>query len=322
MRTPHTTWAIVLAAGDGTRLRNLTTDAKGRATPKQYCSLFGGATLLQDALHRARALVGREQLCAIVAEDHAAWWRGALWSLPPGNVFSQPRNRGTGNGVLLALLSVLERDPMARVVFLPADHFVEDEDELARALRVVIGGLDNAADELVLLGLEPDEPDPELGYIVPGAAVDNARRVARFIEKPSAAIAAELVGDGALWNSFIFAARGAALLGLFRERMAGIVDAMETALARGGEAARALAEVYELLPEVDFSRHIVEGAASRMRVVAAPPCGWTDLGTARRVGDVVRRVTNRAPRGAVAAYLEIPEPVNLAVALRKPYAAP
>jgi mannose-1-phosphate guanylyltransferase len=236
-------------------------------------------------------------------------------------VISQPRNRGTGNGVLLALLSVLARDPLARVVFLPADHFVEDEDELARASRAVIAGLNNAVDEIVLLGLAPDEPDPELGYIVPGDAIDGVRRVARFIEKPSTAFAAELVGDGALWNSFIFASRGAALLGLFRERVGGIVDAMETALARGAEAARALAELYEQLPEIDFSRHIVEGAASRMRVVAAPPCGWTDLGTARRVSDAVRRVTSRAPRGVFAACSDMPEPVNLAAALLRPRVA-
>ena len=100
-----------------------------------------------------------------------------------------------------------------------------------------------------------------------------------------------------------------------------LIDAMETALARGGETARALPELYERLPDCDFSRHIVEGAASRLRVVAAPPCGWTDLGTARRVSDVVRRVTSKAPRRVLGGRVDIPESVNLAAALRRPRAA-
>jgi len=47
------TWALVLAAGDGSRLRSLTTDASGTAIPKQFCSLHGGNSLLLDTLRRA-----------------------------------------------------------------------------------------------------------------------------------------------------------------------------------------------------------------------------------------------------------------------------
>ena len=126
MATRQRTWAVVLAAGDGTRLAHLTRDARGNAVPKQFCSLNGGASLLQEAMHRARRLVPRERLCVIVAEQHRRWWRPTLWSLPASNVVVQPRNCGTANGILLAMLSILERDPLARIVFLPADHLYGD----------------------------------------------------------------------------------------------------------------------------------------------------------------------------------------------------
>jgi mannose-1-phosphate guanylyltransferase len=318
---PHATWAVVLAAGEGTRLRTLTTDASGRATPKQYCSLFGGSTLLQDALQRGRALVGRDRLCAVVAAHHAAWWRGALWSLARGNVISQPMNRGTANGVLLAVLSVLARDPFARLVFLPADHFVENEDRLASAMRGAIAELDHAAEELVLVGIGAEEADPELGYIVPGSLAGRLRRVERFIEKPSSSMAAGLIADGALWNSFIFAARGTTLLALLRERMPESVDAMETVLARGAGNGATLEDLYRHLPEADFSRDVVEDAVERLRVVAAPACGWTDLGTARRVGETVRRVGAHAARGISRGQVVSPPPVTLADALSRPQLA-
>jgi mannose-1-phosphate guanylyltransferase len=286
----HTTWAVVLAAGDGTRLHSLTTDSTGRPTPKQYCSLFGGSTLLQDALRRGHAIAGRERLCAIVATQHAEWSSRLLRTLAP------PRNRGTANGVLLSLLSVLRRDPQARMLFLPADHFVEKEARLALAIRTALADIDAAPDEMSLIGIEPDDADPELGYVVPGDAVVRARRVTRFVEKPSRNLAADLLRQGAVWNSFIFAATGTTLLGMFRQRMAAIVDSMETALARVSASppdCAALDELYATLPDADFSRDILATAVPQLRVVAATACGWSDLGTPRRIGEVVCRVGPR-----------------------------
>jgi hypothetical protein len=46
-------WAIVLAAGEGSRLRRLTTDGSGASIPKQFCSLRNGPSLLHEALRRA-----------------------------------------------------------------------------------------------------------------------------------------------------------------------------------------------------------------------------------------------------------------------------
>ena len=59
-------WAIVLAAGDGTRLRDLTT-RDGVSTPKQFCSLAGGRSLLGDALARAARVVPRKRVVVVVA---------------------------------------------------------------------------------------------------------------------------------------------------------------------------------------------------------------------------------------------------------------
>ena len=158
--------------------------------------------------------------------------------------------------------------------------------------------LDHNPDGLTLIGIEPDEADPELGYIVPGRTLsDGSRTVARFVEKPPMHIARELFNAKALWNSFIFAATGSALLGLLRLHMGASVDDMATALARDAQSAQssALTELYERLPAVDFSRAIVQRAPQLLRVVAAPVCGWNDLGTPRRVADTLRRLGNHAP---------------------------
>jgi mannose-1-phosphate guanylyltransferase len=292
------TWAVVLAAGEGSRLRCLTTDETGTAVPKQFCSLNGGASLLHEAMIRAQALVPRERLTTVVAEQHRHWWQDALRSFPAQNTIVQPRNRGTANGILLSLLVILRRDPFARVAFLPSDHFVRDEAMLAGALVEAADQLCRHPGALVILGISPDEADPELGYIVPRRDERfGSVPVDRFVEKPETAVARTLIEMGGVWNSFIFVADGNALLALYRRRCPEIVEDMQTALARDGDSGTdVLSELYERLPEVDFSRSILQGAEQQLRVLAVPPCGWNDLGTPRRVAETIRRLPSRQIR--------------------------
>ena len=274
---------------------------------------------MHDALQRARHIAPPEQVCAIVAQQHSRYWRKALHALPARNVIVQPQNRGTANGVLLCVLAIIERDPLARIVFLPADHFVLDESALARALRDLALHLNHNPDGLTLIGIEPDEPDPELGYIVPGRTLsDGSRTVARFVEKPPLRTARELFDAKALWNSFIFAATGSALLGLLRAHLGVSVEDMAVALARDAQSiqASALTELYQRLPVVDFSRAIVEHAPQTLRVITAPACGWNDLGTPRRLADTLRRLDENVPRlktePAAIRYIPTPGLINLA----------
>jgi mannose-1-phosphate guanylyltransferase len=289
---PDHTWGVVLAGGEGVRLRHLTTDATGTPIPKQYCSLFGGSTLLEDALRRGQLIVGRERLCAIVSDGHARWWRSALHGIPRENIICQPRNRGTGIGILLSVLSILRRDPLAQILFLPADHFFADDNVLATAAEKAVDELSEAPDDIVILGMEPREADVDLGYIVCGRAMGRSRRVLQFVEKPPLQVAVDLVSRGALWNTFIFASAGRTLLNHFRSRLPVAVEAMEAALAEDALTQidpSALHNLYQHLPELDFSRSILAMIPSTLRVITSPACGWSDLGTPARIGDIVRR---------------------------------
>jgi len=304
------TWAIVLAAGEGTRLSTLTRNSHGVAVPKQFCSLTGGATLLQDTLQRARGIAADECVAVVVAAQHRRWWRGTIQSIPGVHAIVQPENRGTANGILLATLTIAMRDPLARLVFLPSDHFVARESLFARALQATASSR-LPPGEILLLGVEPNAPDPELGYVMPHALsrIHDGRRVDRFVEKPAISVAAALIADGALWNSFIFVAEVATIIDLMRSRYPGIVDDFETALQRGPDA---VAELYERLPTLDFSRAILQGAESRLSVLRAPECGWSDLGTPRRVAACLERLTDRSVFSAAALTADA---VNLAAAV-------
>jgi mannose-1-phosphate guanylyltransferase len=287
------TWAIVLAGGQGSRLRELTREANGISVPKQFCSLRGGACLLQEALIRAATVAPVRRIYTVVAAQHRRWWGPPLRYLPKDNIIVQPANRGTAFGILLPLLHILARDPNATVVLLPADHHVLDESIMARALRQAADLATDNPESIFLLGTAPTEPDSELGYIVPADRGDNqSSRVMRFVEKPTVQAADLLREQGALWNMFILAASGRAILEMFHP-LAGSIAAMEIALrgdhtAHGGSPA--LTALYDGLPTADFSHDILEGQESMLRVVPVPFCGWSDLGTPERVAETLRRV--------------------------------
>lgn len=287
-------WAVILAAGEGSRLQALTTLPSGVAIPKQFCSLYEGPSLLEEALRRGRSVADSSRICAVVAEQHRCWWEGALGALPDRNVIVQPQNRGTANGILLPLMRILRRDPSARIVLLPSDHHVLHEAVLAASLREALEQLDSRSEETLLLGIQPGgEVDPDLGYILPGETDERgALRVTRFIEKPSRAVAGELIRAGGLWNAFIVVTTGGALLELFRQRIPEVVEAMRAAVPddpEQGSGIAAVAELYRRLPAIDFSRDIVAGQERKLRVLPVPPCGWSDLGTPKRVAEVLRR---------------------------------
>jgi mannose-1-phosphate guanylyltransferase len=312
------TWAIVLAGGAGTRLRLLTANREGVLVPKQYCSLDSGPSLLQEALQRAFTIVPRRRTSVVVAEQHAPWWGRLARELPPGSIAVQPEDRGTATGILLALVRILERDPNARVVVLPSDHHVVDEPVLTRSLANAIGALLYRRAEIVLLGVAPDDADPDLGYIAPdGPATCGLLGVAEFVEKPSRARAARLIKAGALWNTFIVVANGRELLELLRAREASVVADLRRCALDGHRdivVTSTLREIYRGLPVLDFSRDVAQQNPAAFSAVRVPACGWTDLGTVDRVRRLLRAQAGGRGAAALAADHDA-APVSLARAV-------
>jgi mannose-1-phosphate guanylyltransferase len=286
MSTQQRPWAIVLAGGSGSRLETLTTGGDGRPVPKQFCSLRGGRSLLGDALTRAERVVDADRVVAIVAAEHKRFWEPELAALAPRNVIAQPRNRGTAAGILLPLLSILERDPAAHVVLLPSDHHVESEAVLAVAINVALQSIRSEPDRVILLGITPDAPTSDYGWIVPVGGASKLQAVERFIEKPEPAVARRLMDVGGLWNSFLIVGRGRSFLDLYARRLPRLLSALAVvAKIPADERPAALEALYQAMPTADFSRDVLQGSEQRLDVLEVPPCGWTDLGTPGRVAD-------------------------------------
>jgi mannose-1-phosphate guanylyltransferase len=266
-------WAVILPAGDGR-------------------SINGGDPLIRDAIRRARKVVVLERICIVVERDHHRYW-WPLGSVSPANLLVQPRNCGTAIGILFAVLEILARDPLAHVLFVPADHSLENEAAVSFAIGGALGRISGGGLELALIAVKAQHPASNLAYIVPGARLQqDVYRVKEFIEKPAAALAQQLCEYGAFWSTSVFSAWAFCVLALLREYLPTIVDAMSSALARAdcpSQRIDALAELYERLPTVDFARTVLQKSRSMMLVIHAPSCGWTDQRAPQQLQHALRR---------------------------------
>jgi mannose-1-phosphate guanylyltransferase len=284
-------WAVVLAGGQGIRLRELTRHVYGDDRPKQYAVLTGSKSLLRQTLDRVSRLVPRQQIAVVTMAGHSAYATAELkHETPTPHVIEQPRDRGTAAAVLLAAHWILARDPAAMMVVLPSDHFVGEDEAFMGHVGDALGFLERQGDRIVLLGAQPSEPETDYGWIelgepLPSSGPSQLYRVRHFREKPTQAIAEELYRGGALWNTFVFAGRATTLV----EAGSDCLPALHERLIRlsrflGTEHERwAIRQAYELSPRANFSQTVLERCPRKLAVVRLSAVSWRDLGTPRRV---------------------------------------
>lgn len=273
-------YAVILAGGGGTRLWPLSRPE----TPKPFLPLLGARSLLQLTVDR---LVGHPELplepldVTVVTDRRYA--EVTREQLPDVRILVEPAGRNTAAAIALATLRI-ERDPDDVMVVLPADHRIGDDAAHRRVLKAAVrlaGGVFDVEAPLITLGVRPDRPATEYGYLVPDgtgtAPVDGipVAMLKAFEEKPTRDRANELLGDpGTAWNAGIFAwQRGAIQAAL--ERYTGLL----TLLGSVGSGDSGLAAAYDQLKPLSIDQAVLEGAARDRRVaMASLDSGWSDLG--------------------------------------------
>ncbi len=296
----HPHWyAIVMAGGAGTRFW----PASRRLRPKQLLGLGPrpDESLLRATVRRLSHTFSSDHIHIATGAHLLDAIRAELPGIPPQNLLAEPVARNTAPCIAWANAVIRRRDPEAVVAVLSADHVVTDEGAFDRALdlamRVASSGV------MVTMGIVPTRPETGYGYIEVGPErADGACDAIRFVEKPDAARAAEMVASGRyLWNAGFF---------FFRSKdMAEAVDQHLPLLGRGiqaidaaasqGEEARMLEQVFPTFDAVSIDVGVMEKLL-RLAVVRAS-FGWSDVGSWQTAWELSNHDQdgNAVPAGAV-----------------------
>lgn len=272
---------IILCGGSGTRMWPL---SRG-AFPKQFLSLYGGDTLLQQTSSRLSGLADVAPPILISNQEQRFLVAEQLRAIGVNNarIVLEPIGKNTAPAVAAAAFLALESDPDAVMLVLPSDHVIEHGEVfkslVSDALPLAQSG------KLVTFGIAPTSAHTGYGYIKTGAALASTAQafdVAAFVEKPNAERAASFVASGDyFWNSGMFMFRADVYLrelGAFQPAM---LQAVQTSVAEGvrdldflrlGKAA------FESCPSDSIDYAVMEHT-KHAAVVKAAGLGWSDIGS-------------------------------------------
>lgn len=310
---------IVLAGGSGQRLQSFVHRLRGDALPKQYVCFTGSRSLLEQTFDRVERLLPAERVFTIVSCAHLQFSeaRDQLARRPSGTVILQPENKETAPGVLLPLVHLVARYPDAVVGVFPSDHFVDHDGLFMGYVDLAFRAVESGPTRVVLLGVEPQHPETEYGYVLPIAggadpAVRDVRRVLTFVEKPTPEAARELVARGGLWNTMVMVFRPKTLLdlvGRVAPALRGAFERIRRAIGTPQEQP-VIEAVYRELQPVNFSRTLLEAIPARrspaLFVLPVRGVSWSDWGSEHRIVGALNQASGRyAAMGLAANVVQV-----------------
>ena len=293
-------WAVILAGGDGTRLRPMTREIAGDDRPKQFCPIVDGRTLLEQTRERVARSIDSNRTLLLVTKKHECFYERLAETIPNDLLLEQPENRGTAAAILYALFRIAAHSPHAMVALFPSDHYFSDDEAFMSYVDLAFDAVRTRAEMVVLLGITPSHPEVDYGWIEPHASIlgsmpGSITRVRRFWEKPAADVARDLMESGCLWNSFVMVGRVDVLLKMTHralpeacELFAAIGPAIGTAFET-----TAVHDVYSKMPELNFSHQVLARSPDDLMVMHLGDVGWCDLGEPVRVLSTLARIGAR-----------------------------
>ncbi len=280
---------VVMAGGRGERLWPLVRAER----PKVCLSPDGTQSLLRATIARLRPTWPRAEWLIVTTREQAGAVRAALPPRLRTALLVEPEIKNTAACITLAAATLAVRDPRRVMVVVPADHWIGDAAAYQRALRAAVRAAVRH-DAIATVGVRPTHPNPGLGYLCAGAALNGpsaprAFRLERFVEKPSVAQARRLLrGRRTYWNSGTFVGTADKFLECVTEwlpehtrRLVPLAGGLRRALGRRRDSRTSLAQrvraAYRRLDGVSFDHGVMDHVRTGIIVEGLFP--WADLGS-------------------------------------------
>ena len=278
--------AVIMAGGSGTRLWPLSRAAH----PKQFLSLHGKSTMLQETVNRLDGL-DISSWVTICNEEHRFFVAEQLREVDKlGSIILEPVGKNTAPAIALAAFQSIEEDPLLLV--LAADHVIEDKAAFEKAVSDAVSLAESG--KLVTFGIVPQGPHTGYGYIKRGDEQGAGFVVEKFVEKPSIDAAQEYVTSGEYyWNSGMFLFKASRYLEDLLKFRPDIYEACKASLDKiesDLDFLRVDKEKFEACPSDSVDYAVMEKTTDA--VVVPMDAGWSDIGSWSSLWDISNKDKN------------------------------
>ena len=279
-------YPVILSGGSGSRLWPLSREHY----PKPLLPLVSEKSLLQETATRLDGMPGIGDVMCVCNEEHRFLVAEQVAQLgkTPTTIILEPEGRNTAPALTLAALYLMQQEPDAMMVVMPADHVMTDQPQFVEAVKA---GIEHAAKgDLVTFGVVPVGPETGYGYIKRNNTLEasGAYSVSEFVEKPDQDTAEQYVNAGDYyWNSGIFlmsAARWLEEIGRFRPDILHSCRASMMQGAQDSDFFRVDRDTFLECPSESIDYAVMENA-DQVTVVPVS-AGWSDVGAWSALWDV------------------------------------
>lgn len=297
-------WALLMAGGSGTRFW-----PESRShLPKQFLSIFGKKTLLEQTSSRISPLIPSALQMVMTHQSHTAHVKKIL-KFPAAQIIGEPAGRNTAPCAVLAAAIAFKKDPAAVIAILPSDHRIEKEPLFRKALEVASQAAQKTGMP-VTFGIQPHFPHTGYGYLENDELVCETRgmkiyRLKSFHEKPDLASAEKFLATGRFfWNSGMFVWRASRLLEAAEKFMPEVHQIVKKIVGghqdpKGFQSR--LKRLYPSMPNISIDYGLMEKLKGKILTLPID-IGWHDLGSWQAFESLWTKDESRnATRGAVLA---------------------
>ena len=268
---------VILAGGSGTRLWPLSR----KNFPKQFLSLRGESSLLQQTMQRA-SILGQASSFVVSNDAHYFLCQEQLQAFSDDITYVlEPCARNTAPAIASVahhIANTAGRD--AVMVILPSDHWIADDSAWAEAM---LKGVDYAAanQAIVTFGMKPTSPKTGYGYIETAHALSpSVSAVRAFREKPDLETAQQFLESGQhYWNSGMFVCQAGTYLDDIKRHAPDIFTHSEQAVKQARkhhDYLRLDADSFALCTNESIDYAVME--QTNKAVVIPIDMSWSDLG--------------------------------------------
>jgi mannose-1-phosphate guanylyltransferase len=189
---------LILAGGSGMRFWPISKKDK----PKQLLKIFSDKPLLCKTVDRIKGMVDMDRIFIATSPDLKESIKEMVKDVSDSRIIVEPEKKDTCMAISYSSLIISKYYNNPTICVLPSDHIIENEEEFQ---NVINEAYENKDDKIITIGIRPNKPSTDYGYIKSYSSINTITKVLEFREKPDYKSAKMFIENGNyLWNSGIF----------------------------------------------------------------------------------------------------------------------